>query len=597
MPTTHLLGIAPYDELNHSMSLVAQQFDDMILDTYTANLEEGQELATKLANHDYEAIISRGGTANLVQQVVDLPVIDISISVYDILSSIKLAQNYSQNIAIVGYESITRNAHLICEILQYKIKIITIKNAEETQDALERLRNEGCDLILCDAITNQVAARLSINTILITSGLESIQNAYQQALTQIKHIQKVKKQYSLLLHAIQNQSLSVAIFDTEWKPIISNLDNDLTKSLQRLLSRKEQPLSTSKIYHNHNKQTYQVNIHAFQEEERSYYQCEVKKVTPPLVHQQTALSYQSCEEITDYLGKKLQFTSFIQDKNLALIPPLLKHYNAMLIFGEEGTVKISLAYSCFLKFHDNTENLVTINCKLLDDRLWKYLFDSTNSPLLDSGNTILFQHCEQLSLKEIQKLLGFINDTLLLQRQNLIFTYTTLKADPNKLVFQEIMNNLNCASLYSASLAERYPEFPSIITLLLNRVNIECHTQVIGFVPQAMQTLQKFEWVSNFYQLERVLKKLVLNSSSSYITEHQVTDVLAEERKHQNHLQVASQNDFSTALPTIIKEKTLFDYNQDLVKMVLESNNGNQTKTAKQLGISRTTLWRYLKIN
>ncbi|MDT2405348.1 helix-turn-helix domain-containing protein [Enterococcus avium] len=28
---------------------------------------------------------------------------------------------------------------------------------------------------------------------------------------------------------------------------------------------------------------------------------------------------------------------------------------------------------------------------------------------------------------------------------------------------------------------------------------------------------------------------------------------------------------------------------------MLEQNNGNQTKTAEQLGISRTTLWRYLK--
>ncbi|WP_446662266.1 helix-turn-helix domain-containing protein [Enterococcus gallinarum] len=28
---------------------------------------------------------------------------------------------------------------------------------------------------------------------------------------------------------------------------------------------------------------------------------------------------------------------------------------------------------------------------------------------------------------------------------------------------------------------------------------------------------------------------------------------------------------------------------------VLEQNEGNQTKTANQLGISRTTLWRYLK--
>lgn len=133
---------------------------------------------------------SRGGTAHLIQDAVDIPVIDVSISVYDILSSIKLAYNYSQNIAIVGYESITKNAHLICNVLQYNIKIITIDQPEQTADTLIKLKEEGCELVLCDAITNHTALRLSLNTILITSGLESIKTAYKQAITFTKYIQK-----------------------------------------------------------------------------------------------------------------------------------------------------------------------------------------------------------------------------------------------------------------------------------------------------------------------------------------------------------------------------------------------------------------------
>jgi transcriptional regulator with PAS, ATPase and Fis domain len=34
---------------------------------------------------------------------------------------------------------------------------------------------------------------------------------------------------------------------------------------------------------------------------------------------------------------------------------------------------------------------------------------------------------------------------------------------------------------------------------------------------------------------------------------------------------------------------------QDIVVRTLASNQNNRTKTAKQLGISRATLWRYLK--
>ena len=41
--------------------------------------------------------------------------------------------------------------------------------------------------------------------------------------------------------------------------------------------------------------------------------------------------------------------------------------------------------------------------------------------------------------------------------------------------------------------------------------------------------------------------------------------------------------------------RPLEDINRDIIKKALADNQGNQSVTAKQLGISRTTLWRYLK--
>ncbi|WP_054715899.1 helix-turn-helix domain-containing protein [Lacticaseibacillus manihotivorans] len=51
----------------------------------------------------------------------------------------------------------------------------------------------------------------------------------------------------------------------------------------------------------------------------------------------------------------------------------------------------------------------------------------------------------------------------------------------------------------------------------------------------------------------------------------------------------------AAATPANDPNQTLADMVQDIVVRTLASNQNNRTKTAKQLGISRATLWRYLK--
>ena len=87
MKQLNFLGIAPYEELANSLTIVGEQFENISIDVFTGDLEEGQEIAQSLFHQNYDAIISRGGTANLIQQSVSIPVIDVSISVYDISRS------------------------------------------------------------------------------------------------------------------------------------------------------------------------------------------------------------------------------------------------------------------------------------------------------------------------------------------------------------------------------------------------------------------------------------------------------------------------------------------------------------------------------
>ncbi|MEH6908370.1 PrpR N-terminal domain-containing protein, partial [Neobacillus drentensis] len=92
---TKILGIAPYEELRKSMENVGSNFSNIMLNTYTGDLQEGKNLALEEIHNDYDIVISRGGTAELIRKNISIPVIDVSISVYDILGAIKLANNYT----------------------------------------------------------------------------------------------------------------------------------------------------------------------------------------------------------------------------------------------------------------------------------------------------------------------------------------------------------------------------------------------------------------------------------------------------------------------------------------------------------------------
>lgn len=157
---TRILGIAPYDGMRTAMEQAAQAYPNVELEVYTGDLEEGQAIVQRMAPNSYDCIISRGGTATLIRQVTDLPVVDIHISVYDVLRTMKLAENYTSLYAIVGFPSITGPAHTLCDLLRFNTDIVTVHSEAEVRSALERLKLGGYNMVICDNVTHSIAREL-----------------------------------------------------------------------------------------------------------------------------------------------------------------------------------------------------------------------------------------------------------------------------------------------------------------------------------------------------------------------------------------------------------------------------------------------------
>ena len=85
-----VLGIVPYEGMKTAMEREAEIYPDICLDVQTGDLEAGADIVRSLSPGAYDCIISRGGTAQLIRQATNIPVVEIQLSVYDVLRAIRL---------------------------------------------------------------------------------------------------------------------------------------------------------------------------------------------------------------------------------------------------------------------------------------------------------------------------------------------------------------------------------------------------------------------------------------------------------------------------------------------------------------------------
>ena len=125
--------------------------------------------------------------------------------------------------------------------------------------------------------------------------------------------------------------------------------------------------------------------------------------------------------------------------------------------------------------------------------------------------------------------------------------------------------------------------------MYLSYLNTALAKQIFGMEPEAMAQLQEFNWPHNHSQFQRILQELAQTTRGHYITGRETREVLRRE------LTIATVNEQKEDVGEPLNlNQTLDSINQDIIRRILAQENGNQSRTAARLGISRTTLWRLL---
>jgi DNA-binding NtrC family response regulator len=274
----------------------------------------------------------------------------------------------------------------------------------------------------------------------------------------------------------------------------------------------------------------------------------------------------------------------------------------VLIQGESGTGKDLIAH---LLHHGSARRdapLIRVHCpsipeELLESELLGHekgaFTDAQKTKLgkleLADGGSLYFDQIHDLHPKLQAKLLRVVEErrferlggtrTLEVDVRVMASSSVDLRAAVSSGLFREdLYHRLNVVPLFLPPLRSRREDILPLAELFLQRErekSAACRARVIA--PEAADALRGYPWPGNVRELRAAIERAALVAETERIETRALPNTLLESPQ--------------TLWEGRARQPSLKDLEQAYIRHVLERSEGNQTRAAQVLGISRKALW------
>ena len=584
MKKVKILAVAPYAGMKELMSSIAAKRQDIELTVLVGDMQEGLAAASKaLEAEDFDIIISRGGTAELLSRSVSLMTLDITVTLGDILQSVKLAENYKEKFAVVGFPGITGPAAILCRLLNYGIEVCTVHEGAEVGPLLNRLKIDGCSMVVCDNITSVRAREAGLSAVLVTSGEASVQTAFDQAVKLCRSNSVLKTQNRLYLQALRSVGRTV-ILDAECGVLFSSVDeqNGETRSFIESAARAALLSGECRSEKNIDGMTVRLRAERFAANQENF------AVVTVGSEPQIPATREGCVTVLNRNDTLEEQFNHYYGTNAGNLRSMVQNYSVypfpVVIAGEKGTGKNSAANYIYQHGLYPQSQYYVVDCARMTERAWQSLIKNPSSPLFTAKTTVYMNDVGALTPQQSEEFFEFCEGSGIAKRLKLICSIITKEGEGAESA-ELWAKRLNGAIFFLPPLRCRKEDVASLAALYISQLNQELGKQISGFEPEALAMLENFPWPRNLDQFRRVLRELAVCTQDFYIQKEAVKNALWKE-----NLTIPS-----ASASNIDLSGTLDKITNDVVRIVLAQENGNQKRAAERLKIGRSTLWRMLK--
>ena len=564
---------------------------------------------------EIEVVVTRGGLAELVRQIPGVSVVEIAMSLNELLSNLaELTAKGLKRIGIVSRANLFSGAVGDFRILDAQVSIRPQADEAGIQSTIRQLVAEGYEAIIGCRVAFRTARDLGVEAVFLEGGPVSIRTALQEAIRLLKAKEREQLQAAQLAAIIDNIDEAVIAVTPEHEVSFFN------RHARRLCA--ISPASPPDFKHalavfesGEKEQITTINGNSVIARSIPLEFNKAVRGKVLTLHEVTRIQASESKIRSSFYQKGLyaryQFKDVIGDSPvmqqvLARARTYAGHDSNLLIYGETGTGKEVFAQSIH-NFSKRSKgpfvsiNIASIPPSLLESELFGYV-DGAFTGARKGGKPGLFELAHQgtLFLDEIGELAPDIQSRFLrvLQEREImrigddkiIPIDVRIISATNRDLFQQTLSGsfrqdlyyrIHVVGLRIPPLRARADDVPQIFEHYLQRFAGQAGRHAV-LTDEARALLRANAWPGNIRQL-RNLAEVVAYSESEQIDAEQIAEVLGEQEHTTGE----------ASFITIPESGSLKQMESEIIRNLLSKLPADDVCT--RLGISRVTLWRKLK--
>ena len=601
--------ILPYEKINNEEFDAFKDLKDV--EVKIGILNEAFNAATELINNGAEVLICRGGTVDyLKKHFKSIPIIDIEISSYDIAEAISKARKFDDNLAFIVFRKMLFEDKKLPLAFDFNIKIYFIENESEVRGAILKAKEDGYTTFLGGRTVSRICAELGFRSLLLSSGTDSILTAIRQAQQVLKAKDESIRNISLIKDVMENTRIGIIAINEDNQVKLANRKaiEFLNKSNEQIIGSNIYNLFSTDHELEDGNSVIELNGKNILVNKKSRYIESIDIATVLIMEKSSDINEKerNLRELFAQKGYNAKYTfEDIRGKSKAIKETinLSKKYalsdSTVLIVGETGTGKEMFAQSIHNFSPRKKGPFVAVNCaalteSLLESELFGYVKGAFTGAStqgkegifeMANGGTIFLDEISEVSLTTQAKLLRVIQERKVMRigDSNIISVDVRIIVATNKSLISlieqgrfrsDLYYRLSVLNIALPPLRDRIADIGLLMNDFFNYYSISLQKDIPIIGEQSYEILKRYDWPGNIRELKNFVESLMVAFDEKVITPEMIYKILRIEKTS------------VSAIDNIGVEDVLSSLNR---------NNNNKTKAAKELGISRTTLWKILK--